>query len=343
MAALIDERIRFYELFSTIAKETKFAIPNRTIKRIRSIQNRLLHVKTNLSSVYDHLLKIENLYTQCTQNTGDESLKYALFLSIDELYEFWAEDVASSNSSEYNTEDYYKKTISGLEKRIDDLNQKLDGTKQSDKQKEKIRKELEESKEQIEQIKAEKEELEKKIDAQDNIKKKISSAFGELKKHISHLEIEKLRLNRMFNAYAILCICVLLLLVIFEINYLLKWETPTQWTDYLPFYIPIPIVGGLLWAFIYQMNRAQRQLILVAYELYHVDYVEGLLQAINMVSPNAASASEKIVNVLDFLIKKHISIPNDLFEKSLDKEISKDNVDLNTFVNMAKEVKDVLK
>jgi len=74
-----------------------------------------------------------------------------------------------------------------------------------------------------------------------------------------------------------------------------------------------------------------------------VDYVEGLLQAINMVSPNVASATEKIGNVLDIMIKKHITPPNELFECSLDKEISKDNIDLKTFVNMAKEIKDVIK
>ena len=147
----------------------------------------------------------------------------------------------------------------------------------------------------------------------------------------------------MFNAYAILCVCILGILVYFEFVYLSKWEAPTKLIDYLPFYIPVPIVGGLLWAFIYQMNRAQRQLMLVAYELYHVDYVEGLLQAINMVSPNVTSASVKIGTVLDVMIKKHITIPNELFEKSLDKEISKDNIDLKTFVNLAKDVKGVIK
>ncbi|MBP5318293.1 MAG: hypothetical protein J6Y77_02695 [Paludibacteraceae bacterium] len=157
------------------------------------------------------------------------------------------------------------------------------------------------------------------------------------------MEKEKTRLNCMFNVYAILCVCVLGVLVYFEFVYLSKWQTPTKLIDYLPFYIPVPIVGGLLWAFIYQMNRAQRQLMLVAYELYHVDYVEGLLQAINMVSPNVTSASEKIGNVLDIMIKKHITTPSELFDFSLDKEISKDNIDLKTFVNVAKEVKDVIK
>ncbi len=84
-------------------------------------------------------------------------------------------------------------------------------------------------------------------------------------------------------------------------------------------------------------------MIFVANELYHVDYVEGLLQAINLISPDAASASEKISHVLDILIKKHISIPEGLFEKSLDKEISKDTINVDTFIELAKKVKDVIK
>ena len=157
------------------------------------------------------------------------------------------------------------------------------------------------------------------------------------------MEEEKIRLDRMFYVYAGLCVCVLLVLVYFEYVYLSKWQTPTKLIDYLPFYIPLPIVGGLLWVFIVQMNRAQRQLMLVAYELYHVDYVEGLLQAINMISPNVASATERIGNVLDIMIKKYIKTPSEFVESSLDKEISKDNIDLKTFINIAKEVKDVIK
>ena len=329
------------ETLESIFRDNLVEIPNDTRRKLVYIRNVLVH-EGNLNERDISILEsIVDIYKQCKEHPEKKKelgRQFSLYIDL-----FWKLRDRRIVNSEYNTEEYYKKTISELETKVKELSTSLNESKESKEQKEEIKKELEERREQIRQITADKDELEKKLDAQENIKKKITDAFIELKNHISHLKKEKTRLNGMFYVYAGLCVCVLGLLVYFEYVYLSKWQTPTKLIDYLPFYIPLPIVGGLLWAFIYQMNRAQRQLMLVAYELYHVDYVEGLLHAINMVSPNVTSASEKIGNVLDVMIKKHITTPNELFENSLDKEISKDNIDLKTFVNIAKEVKDVIK
>ena len=331
--------LKFHDILVSISNDPKFEISIKMRAKLTSIMLELDSIIPNPRG-FQLLQRITDTYKQFN-NHSDKLSIYVLHSDIDELYDLLK--LIKASVPEFNTEGYYQKVIEEVERRIKELNTTLEESKESNEQKDEIRKELEEKKEQIRLITADKEELEKKLDAQENIKKKITDAFKELKNHISHLEKEKKRLNRMFNVYAFLCVSVLGLLVYFEFVYLSKWEAPTKLIDYLPFYIPVPIVGGLLWAFIYQMNRAQRQLMLVAYELYHVDYVEGLLQAINMVSPNVTSASEKIGNVLDVMIKKHITIPNELFEKSLDKEISKDNIDLKTFVNLAKDVKGVIK
>ena len=333
----------FSKLLDQIAFDSNLSLSEKIKRRLFIIQSNLDRITDRITrDTFAHAyLKIKMAYKDYKAHPENENLKEELIRLII-LLSFRIMSNGMSDS-DYNTEEYYKKTISELETKVDKLSTSLKESKESEEQKEEIKKELEERREQIRQITADKEELEKKLDAQENIKKKITDAFEGLKKHTSHLEKEKSRLNVMFYVYAGLCLCVLVILVYFEYVYLSKWQTPTKLIDYLPFYIPLPIVGGLLWAFIYQMNRAQRQLMLVAYELYHVDYVEGLLQAINMVSPNVASASEKIGNVLDVMIKKHITIPNELFENSLDKEISKDNIDLKTFVNLAKDVKGVIK
>lgn len=330
-----------FETFESIFRDYLLEIPNDTVRKLVHIRNVLVHEGDLNERDISILELIVDIYKQCKEHPEKkEELSRQLFLYIDLFWQFRNRRIVDS---EYNTEEYYKKTISELETKVKELSISLKESKESKEQKEEIKKELEERREQIRKITADKEELEKKLDAQENIKKKITDAFEGLKKHTSQLEKEKARLNWMFGVYAFLCVCVLGILVYFEFVYLSKWQAPTKLIDYLPFYIPVPIVGGLLWAFIYQMNRAQRQLMLVSYELYHVDYIEGLLQAINMVSPNVASATEKIGNVLDVLIKKHITSPNELFEKSLDKEISKDNIDLKTFVNLAKDVKGVIK
>lgn len=248
-----------------------------------------------------------------------------------------------SSNVDNNSENYYSQQINELQEKENTLNKELANLKQKNEEHQETEIELKRVKEQIKQYEIEKDELKKKLDARDNIKGKISEAFTELKRHISHLKTEKTRLNWMFYIYALLCVAVLAVLIVFEWNYLSNWEDADKWMDYLPFYIPVPIVGGLLWVFISQMNRAQRQLIQVANVLHHIDYVEGLLLAINHISTDVNSASDKICHVLDHLIKNHMSSPDGLSEQSLDAEISKDNVNLNTFLNLAKEVKEVIK
>lgn len=198
-------------------------------------------------------------------------------------------------------------------------------------------------KEQIQQSEIEKEELKKELDAINNMQNRIQMAFIKLKKHTSNLESEKKRLNWMFYIYAVLCIGVLGLLVYFEVDYLSEWKGVDKWIDYLQYYVPIPILGGLLWAFVFQMNRAQRQLMQIANVLHHIDYVEGLMLAIPIVSVDVNSASEKICNILDNLIKNYMNTSDSLSEQSLNSEISKDNINLHKFVGIAKELKEVFK
>ena len=241
-----------------------------------------------------------------------------------------------------NSEQYYTQQISELQAKEDVLNKELVDLKKNNTEDQEKEEELKSIKEQIKQYEIEKDELIKKLDARNNIKEKISDAFKELKKHISHLEQEKTRLNRMFYIYAFLGIAVFFALVYLEWNYLSNWEDADNWMDYIQFYIPVPIVGGLLWGFISQMNRAQRQLIQVANVLHNIDYVEGLLLALNHISADVNSASDKICHVLDHLIKNHMSTPDGLSEQSLDAEISKDKINLSTFLKLAKDVKDVI-
>ena len=249
-----------------------------------------------------------------------------------------------STNNDNNSENYYTQQISRLQEKESALNKEIEDLKQKNTEEHQEKEnELKDIKEQIKQYKIEKEELEKKLDAQNNIEKKISKAFDELKTHISYLQTEKTRLNCMFYIYAFLSLAVLVVLIAFEWKYISNWEDADKWMDYLRFYIPVPIVGGLLWGVISQMNRAQRQLIQVANVLHHIDYVEGLLLAINQISTDVNSASDKICNVLDQLIKNQMSSPDGLSDQSLDSVISKDNINLNTFLNLAKEVKEVIK
>lgn len=264
-----------------------------------------------------------------------------------------------NNSEEYyeeqikvlkSKEDALKKELDNLKQRIEDYDKKdsyikeqiqLSATKELELKKKE--EELNFIKEQIQQSEIEKEELKKKLDAFNNMQYRIRMAFEELKEHTLNLKSEKKRLNWMFYIYAVLCIGVLGLLVYFEVDYLSEWKGVDKWIDYLQYYVPIPILGGLLWAFVFQMNRAQRQLMQIANVLHHIDYVEGLMLAIPIVSVDVNSASEKICNILDNLIKNYMNTSDSLSEQSLNSEISKDNINLHNFVGIAKELKEVFK
>lgn len=316
--------------------------------RLRTICDLLSTDKDYSRSYYiieQYLSRIKNRLELLESDPSDSKKKYLLIRAIVNCYNYLINN--RKDSSEYNTEDYYKNLISELQEKETRLKKELSESKQTNEENDELRKQLEIITEQKEQYEAEKDELKKRLNAQENLKDKISDAFKELQKHIKHLKVEKIRLNGMFFFYAILCFCVLGLLMYFEYKYLLRWvdikSDNIKLIDYLPFYIPVPIVGGLLWVFIYQMNRAQRQLMVVANVLYHVDYIEGLLLAINKISPNVTAASEKISQVLDNLIKNYISMPNEQFERSLDTEISKDSINIDTFIDLAKKVKDVIK
>lgn len=316
------------DIIKTLNSLHKYSINSNEIKQLRSFID-----------------DISNLWSNFEKDPNDQQLRTELIDTIYQLYDFSGRlrTYKLFIQNTYNTESYYEDFLNELEKKKNKLNGILSASKQTAEDNAELRKQLDLLNKKIEQIIVERDEAKKALDAQNNVNDKISKAFNVLQTHSAPLDEEKKRLDWMFYVYASLCGIVLLVLITFESIYLSKWTTPKSWIDYLPFYIPVPIVGGLLWAFISQMNRAQRQLMLLANVRYHVNYVEGLLMALNYVSLNANSASERIIQVLDNMISNYMSIPDGLFERSMDKEISKDNlnINVNSFIDLAKKIKDV--
>lgn len=336
--------IKFQLLLAKCMENEKI---NQSILLKKHINTILSTLKTNPSCFYRNIeefeyisQKIESCLEHISKSVNEnDEIKYLRFIRR-HIYSLIR---LCSTNNDNNSENYYTQQISRLQEKESALNKEIEDLKKKNAEHQEKEHELEGIKEQIKQYEIEKDELKKKLDAQDNIEKKISKAFEELKEHTSHLKTEKKRLNWMFGVYAVLSVAVLIVLIAFEWKYTSNLEDVDKWMDYLRFYIPVPIVGGLLWGFISQMNRAQRQLIQVANVLHHIDYVEGLLLAINQISTDVNSASDKICNVLDQLIKNQMSSPDGLSDQSLDSVISKDNINLNTFLNLAKEVKEVIK
>ena len=124
-------------------------------------------------------------------------------------------------------------------------------------------------------------------DAINNWKIKISDAFKGLEEPINRLVEEHKRLEWLYNVYKWSSAALVIFLIIIEIVVYIKIvcsDAYPTWDQYLPMALPVPITLGLLWGFITQMNRAQRQMVVLSNKIHETTYTEGLLQALNTLS-----------------------------------------------------------
>lgn len=77
--------------------------------------------------------------------------------------------------------------------------------------------------------------------------------------------------------------------------------TIQTYSHLLPFYIPVPILVALFWICIIQKNRANKMLIAIDEELFRINYLQGLLLAINKLSATPQLAIKRINDALDTL------------------------------------------
>lgn len=301
----------------------------------------IVNIRSRMSILLTHFEKIKEKIATSEiqiQNYDFERFCYEFF----KIYDAWTlenKDIISP----FNTDDFYSKKINDLSEKEKELRDEISKLNTGDPEYQDKKDELNNIQLEIRKTEEEQAQSKSKKDKSENIGKDIESAFNVLREGVKPLNNERRRLNWLFGVFAALSIIVLVILICFEIYYLSKWEGADKWIDYIPFYLPVPIVGGLLWAFIYQMNRAQRLLLQIANVLYHIDYCEGLLKAINNLSLDTNAALAQINDVLCKMTDNYMTLPNNLSEQNLDAQISKDSINLNSFINLAKEVKDIFK
>lgn len=113
----------------------------------------------------------------------------------------------------------------------------------------------------------------------------------------------------MFGVYAGFSVLIVICLIVWE-AYLIGWKWDPTYANniimYIPFYLPIPLAGALLWAFIYQMNRCQKQLIFLANRLHTVRYTEGLLKAVCSLTNDVEKNEEKVAKIIDHIIDSNL-------------------------------------
>lgn len=269
--------------------------------------------------------------------------------AITVLYSFFTlilqtmSDERKESSANYNSSQYYQEQIEKYEKREAELYKKISDLEKSAEGREELEKELADVKQIMQQMRQEQEEQQRRQDAQAHQRTNIQTAFRDLTTYSKPLEAEKERLNWLFFIYGAICLVVLIFLTMYECRFLNHFNTlpTTEWTDCLPFYLPVPLCGGLLWVFIYQMNRAQRQLVVLTDKLHHIKYIEGLLLAINTLSPDVSDAATKIQQTIDSIIDNYLHHPQPITEARLQQETSKDQIDLKQLTGFVREIKEL--
>lgn len=244
-----------------------------------------------------------------------------------------------------NSTEFYTKRLNALEDNVKKLESEKEQNSQKAKQKdEEIQKLLVVIKETQKQL----EEKRRQEDAQSNWNEKIEEAFKKLNEYQTPLIQEKKRLTALFWIFGILSIIsvvALSLAVYWASHRIYTSDEILMFATYLPYYSPIPVIGILLWVFIVQMNREQRQLIILTQHLHNLSYTEGLLKSINIFAPGIEDAVNRINATVDKLLDNHLSLHPALIlkEESLSRSEKNQSTSIGEMTSLLKEIKELVK
>lgn len=216
------------------------------------------------------------------------------------------ESSASLNSIEYlfRQKEKTEKDIADTERKIEELKSKNEG-KSPDA--DKLNRRLKTLNINLNELVAK---ISKKELQQDEVKelnKKISPLTSAFDNSIKLVEEEKDRLDDTFIVYIILVCVVVIALICWEtvlVSNVYPKLPSTNWILYITFYLPIPISAGLLWTFIYQMNKAQRQLIKCAQYIHKLKYKDSLLKASMEIYSDGLRNEEHVAKLIDDIMNE---------------------------------------
>ena len=250
------------------------------------------------------------------------------------------------NNKVVNSEIYYNKRIEELKEReVELLNALKETTGKSAQEISRSKIEIENAKLKIIEYEKELEIKQKQEDAKENWKDNIVNTFKDLKTYLQPIKNEQFRLNILFWVYLILSSLLVVGLIIIECVAVNKISVSVGYPDfkqYVTIYLPLPVAGALLWGFIYQMNRAQRQLVVIAKSIHKVEYIQGLLLSINKLAPSVEDGIIRINIALDKLINNHLIEKSVDTEEEIIKEEKKDIVPVDSLIKLLKEIKGVV-
>lgn len=269
------------------------------------------------------------------------------------------ENYIASNQSIYNSENYYNDQITNLERQRNELQSYLDQQKtivgksheEIELRKREIREKevaLAKAKEQIVSYQKELEEKKKQENAIDEWETKIKSTFTKLTECLNPIKYEHSRLSVMFWIYSGLILLTIAALVFIEVIIIYKLKNTDgfpAFNQYIATVVPIPILGALLWVFVIQLNRTQRQLVILAKHIHEIGYVEGLLLSVNSLSPDISNSINRVNLAIDKLLDNHLNVSSTtgvINEDQIIFEEKKDKVPYELILKLLQDIKSVV-
>lgn len=276
-----------------------------------------------------------------------------LIIDLDKL------DIIKPSYPSLNSPNYYKKQIDILNAERAKLNEELSKLKSATdtdelhKKNDELdakEKELLQKEELLEHLKAEQVENEKRNDAISTWDDKISKAFDFLKNGNKNITEERTRLNILCWCYLGASVILILWLGFCEVTIYLKWGEIDNgniplWERYVQLLAPIPIAIGLLWGFVVQMNRAQVQLVILSKYISEIQYIEGILRAMNVLSVNIDDSINKVNQAMERLVENYLLHGKqcDISEKGLRDKLKEEKMPYEKAIEIVKEVSEIVK
>lgn len=299
-----------------------------------NLRNNTICEKTidDLYSKFDQMLDILNSF----KNKGDVNLDAITdMLSIMEKGLSDYKDETLRKAVSMNTPEYFDNEISKIEQEL--ISSELDLQKLKDEGKgdspdyKRLQRSIIALKGNILALR----EMAKTRRESDDMEKALENRMKPLSVDIVKASIEiteeRGRLKYLFYTYIVILGVIIIAMIIWESILVCKLYprlTINSWGNYVPFFLPIPLFAGLLWMCIYQINRAQRQMVVLADKLYKLKHNDSLLQTSVSVYADMRKNEEHVSRLIDSMIEYNKARDNeeDISSKPMEYSVPLDKI-----------------
>lgn len=209
-----------------------------------------------------------------------------------------------------NSIEYYKKEIDRLKKEKDVIQE----SSEEDKKK------FMNLSSKIQKLETELKQKQKQEDAINDWNVRIENTFNILKTKLKPINQVYGKLEKDYNWFRCGIVTIVIMFFIAELFIVKKlfcYEGLPPWSEFLTVLVPLPVSAILLTLFIYQMNRAQRHMMKLANHIHEIEYIEGLLLAVNNLSTNIEDSTQRVNKSVGQLLTKYLQENKTSYEEDI--------------------------